>query len=600
MKLERMSLDLDSVYAAYAAGTVTPVDLVREVLRRVEAGPTVAWLALFSEQELITRARAIMKAGPDGLPLYGIPFAVKDNIDVAGLPTTAGCPAYANSPKRSAFVVAALERAGAIVIGKTHLDQFATGLVGTRAPVGPCPNAFKKTYISGGSSSGSAVAVALGQVSFALGTDTAGSGRVPAAFNNIVGLKPTRGRLSTRGVVPACRSLDCVSIFAALPGDAARLLEVAGGDYDARDPFARDFSKTLPGVATGAKFVFGVPAAEDVELESPVRKLWTDTIRGLEKLGGKKRVIDFRPFRDAARLLYEGPWLAERYAAVGRFIEKHPDSVLPVTRDIILAGGEPRAVDAFRATYKLAELRRKAEKALGSCDFILTPTAPEHYTIAAVREEPFALNARLGTYCNYMNLLDLSAVALPAGMRADGLPFGVTIFADAGADVKLLSFAQRFLAAREHACGAKHKVRVRADNWPAAGDGVPSEYGIVVCGAHMSGMALNHQLLERGAKLLRKTRTAPVYRFYALGGGGVARPGMVRAASGGASIEVEVWSLPAARWGDFIDGIPAPLGIGSVELKDGSRVKGFLCESLAVETIPGTREITHLGSWRKL
>lgn len=585
------------------------------MLRRIAAGPAVAWISHFDADELQKRAQALddRYGERERLPLYGIPFAIKDNIALRGLPTTAGCPGFASNPKQSAHVVSLLVAAGAMPIGKTHLDQFATGLVGTRHPDGACPNAYLPDYISGGSSSGSAIATALDQVSFALGTDTAGSGRIPAALNHLVGVKPTRGLLSCRGVVPACRSLDCVSIFAKNAADAREILKIAA-DYDPLDPFARPapayHAPSGDRDMAGVDFVFGVPRSESLDLDPDFQMLWRRSILRLEERGGQCVEVDFRPYREAAALLYEGPWLAERYAAVGEFIEKQPDDVLPVTRDIIAGGAAASAVDAFRASYRLAELRAKTEliQREHRLDFMLTPTLARAYSIAEIEQDPVTLNSDLGLYTNFMNLLDLAAVAAPAGFRSDGLPWGVTLFSSAGSDERLLDFAELLAP-------APTPMKAQKNSSASSGRIAPPDAKfrtqdlepIVVCGAHMSGMALNHQLLERGGRLIRKTRSAPVYRFYALPGA-VPRPGMIRLGDGedpgvlkGAGktgIAVEVWGLPRARWADFIAGIPAPLGIGTVELADGESCKGFICEGFAAGD-PDAVEITHLADWRR-
>jgi len=380
--------------------------------------------------------------------LYGVPFAIKDNIDLAGIPTTAACPEYAYTPANSATVVQKLIDAGAIPIGKTNLDQFATGLVGTRSPYGACQNSFNPEYISGGSSAGSAVSVALGMASFSLGTDTAGSGRVPASFNNLVGHKPSCGLLSTNGVVPACRTLDCVSIFALTAEDAAKVLESAQG-FDEEDAYSR---KAVAQVEANAlktisdkSFIFGVPKPEQLAFfdnaETPA--LFKQAIQQLESLGGKAVEIDFEPFLETARLLYEGPWVAERYAAIRDFFESKPDAIFPVTRQIIGGATKFSAADTYLSQYKLKALQRKAEKVWNDIDVMVTPTAGTVYTIAQVNADPIRCNSNLGYYTNFMNLLDLSATAVPTGFQQDGMPFGVTICAPAFKDVQLLALAAK-------------------------------------------------------------------------------------------------------------------------------------------------------------
>jgi allophanate hydrolase len=563
------------------------------VLERIAADvDRNVWIHLLPREDLLARAAALDARNPEELPLYGVPFAIKDNIDLAGVPTTAGCPAYAYTPERSAPVVERLLAAGAIPIGKTNLDQFATGLVGVRSPHGAARNGFDPEFIAGGSSAGSAVAVARGQVSFSLGTDTAGSGRVPAAFNNLVGIKPTRGLLSTSGVVPACRSLDCVSIFSLNAADAAAALAVAQG-FDADDPYSRAARPPSLGrpLATLAGLRVGVPMADQLLFfgDQEYERLFAAAVDRLSRLGAIPVAVDLQPFLEAARLLYEGPWVAERYAAVGEFIDAHPDSVHPVTREIIAGGPQFSAVDAFVGQYRLAALRRTTASAWGEVDAIITPTAGTIYRFAEVDADPVRLNSNLGHYTNFMNLLDLSAVAMPAGFRADGLPFGVTLFAPAFHDAGLLALADEYQRDQDLPMGATGLPLPKAAPLTAS-EGIR----VVVCGAHMEGLPLNTQLIERGARLLARTATAPCYRFYALPGGPPVRPGLVRDEAG-AAIEVEVWEVPSARFGDFVDGIPAPLGIGRVELADGSQVAGFLCESASLH---GAEEITRWGGWR--
>jgi len=589
-------LDITSLGRRYAAGSLRPAQTVAGILERIaRRGDDKVWIHLLPRAELEARAAVLDSRGMDGLPLYGIPFAIKDNIDRAGHPTTAACAEYAYVAKASAAVVEALVQAGAILVGKTNLDQFATGLVGVRSPYGVPGNSFDPSYVPGGSSSGSAVAVAAGLASFSLGTDTAGSGRVPAAFNNLVGLKPTRGLISTRGVVPACRSLDCVSIFALTAADAAVVLRSARG-FDAADPFSRraaPAAHAMPRSFAGCRF--GVPRAEQLQFfgnqETP--RLFDLFTRKLKELGGEEVRIDFAPFLETARLLYEGPWVAERYVAIRDFIESHPKALHPVTGGIISGAVRHSAIDTFAAYYRLKALRRQTAPVWDTIDILVTPTAGTIYRIAEVEADPLRLNSNLGYYTNYMNLLDLSAIAVPAGFQADGLPFGATFAAPAFADEELCvlgDIAQRAMVKTMGATGLPlppHSEKEAVQN--------ANSISVAVCGAHMSGLPLNHQLTERGARLARTCRTAPDYRLFALTDFKPPRPGMVRAAAG-APIEVEVWDVPAAAFGGFVDGIPAPLGIGTVKLEDGAQVKGFLCEAYAAQ---GARDITSLGSWRQ-
>jgi allophanate hydrolase len=511
--------------------------------------------------------------------LRGATFAIKDNIDLAGLPTTAACPAFEYTPAASAPVVQHLIDAGAIPLGKTNLDQFATGLVGVRSPYGVPVNPFGTAYIPGGSSSGSAVAVAAGLCDFALGTDTAGSGRVPAAFNNLIGLKPTRGLLSTRGVVPACRTLDCVSIFTRSIADAADVLAAAAA-YDPQDPFSRHAEPPVIDETWPARI--GVPRASRLEFfgNTDASNLFANAVARWKSLGAKIVEIDFAPFLETAQLLYQGPWVAERYAAIREFIEQKPESIHPVTRKIIEGAKSLTASAAFDAAYKLAALRRRAEGVWSDIDILFTPTAGTIYTVAEVEADPVQLNSNLGYYTNYLNLLDLCAVAVPAGFLPNKMPWGVTLAAPAFCDDRVLRLGAKFL-------GEPAPVRAL----PAAGRTVK----LAVCGAHLSGLPLNWQLTQLGAKLDRTARTAAAYKLFALPGTTPPKPGLIRVADGGAAIEVEVWNVPVAGYGHFVSAIPAPLGIGTITLEDGSLVQSFLCEAIAVQ---GARDVTTFGGWR--
>jgi len=592
----------------YRSGGFTVRDVIECALERADqAAQRNIWITRLSRSQVLSYAQALAPHRIDELPLYGIPFVIKDNIDLAGIATTAGCREYSYVPAQSAVVVQRLLDAGAIPLGKTNLDQFATGLVGTRSPYGACLNSFNTRYISGGSSSGSAAAVATGLASFALGTDTAGSGRIPAAFNNIVGLKPSLGRLSTRGVVPACRSLDCVSILSLTCDDAGRVLQVAEG-FDAEDAFSRPLEQ----VAVGG-FRVGLPLPNQLQFfgDSEYARLFDSAAARIESLGGSVIGIDAAPLLAAARLLYEGPWIAERYAALAQFMQTNAEAMHPVTRDIIRGGASPSAVDAFNAQYRLMALKRAAENVWNTVDVMLMPTAPTIFEIAQVDADPIRLNSALGYYTNFVNLMDLAAVAVPAGFRGDGLPFGVTFIAPRSTDRALLLLADRLHRIFADRLGATHwampppAVTPTTATVPGALDAPPALdalptldagfMSIAVCGAHMQGLALNQQLLERGGYLLRSTRTAPQYRLYALKGPPPQRPGLVRTPHGGASIEVEVWAVRSADIGSFVAGIPAPLGIGKIELQNGEKVTGFLCESFATAD---AADITALGGWR--
>ncbi len=586
------SLDIQALLAGYRQARFTPRDTVQEVLQRIEtATERNVWISRLTDVQLQPYLDALQGRTVDELPLYGVPFAIKDNIDLAGIPTTAACAEFAYTPGEHAFVVQRLIAAGAIPIGKTNLDQFAAGLVGTRSPYGACANSFDAAYIAGGSSSGSAVAVATGLVSFSLGTDTAGSGRVPAAFNNIVGIKPTRGLLSNRGVVPACRSLDCVSIFALTGGDAQQVLRVAA-QFDEQDAYAR---RPPAGAWTFSpeSFRVGVPREDQLAFfgNDKAAALYRRAVERLIGLGGDLVELDFEPFLAAARLLYEGPWVSERYAAIETFIEQRPEALFPVTRDIIVAGRDARALEAFKAQYRLREYRRRSEAAWRQVDVIVTPTAGTIYRIDAVNDDPIRLNSNLGYYTNFMNLLDFSAIAVPAGFQADGLPFGVTLFAPAFADAALAALGDRLHRTAGAPAGATGLAL------PAPWEATPLPAGVApvaVCGAHLSGLPLNPQLTERGAWLMERTCTSANYRLYALAGGPPQRPGLVRDRHA-AAISVEVWAMPADQLGSFLQLIPPPLGLGKVELADGRWVSGFICEPWGMV---GAVDVSSFGGWR--
>jgi allophanate hydrolase len=578
---------------AFGSGALTPRQMLSGVLAQIDAWHDQAvWISRFPDEYLFAMADALALApAARDLPLYGIPFAVKDNIDVVGLPTTAGCPAFSFMPQANAASVQKLLDAGAIPIGKTNLDQFATGLVGTRSPYGAPRCVFDKAYVSGGSSSGSAVSVAAGLVSFALGTDTAGSGRVPAGFNNIVGLKPTKGLVSATGVVPACRSLDCVSIFAQNAADALAVLQVVQGE-DERDPFSRRFHpRTLP--SSGLRF--GVLAPRDREFcgDSEAEALYDAAIGCMRRLGGAEVVFDYAPFRAAADLLYGGPFVAERLAAIGEFFNAQSGAMDPVVHGIVAGALRFSAADAFRGTYRLRALAQEATAQWRAMDVMLLPTAPTIFRVAEVQADPIRLNALLGVYTNFVNLLDYAAIAIPAGFRANGLPAGVTLVGPAFSDHALARLASRLHAAAACGSGLQRDARL-----PLIPDAL-AEAGTVdlaVAGAHLSGMALNHQLLSLDAILITTTRTSPSYRLMALSGTTPAKPGLVRTPGfEGPGIEVEIWRLSEQAFGRFVAALPPPMGIGKIELADASVVSGFLCEPCALQ---GAVDITVYGGWR--
>ncbi|WP_372798125.1 allophanate hydrolase [Pontiella sp.] len=583
------SLQISALHKAYARGEATVESVIEFCLKRADELAPEVWIRKLTADEVAGYVRALESESPETKPLYGIPFVIKDNIDLAGIPTTAACPDYEYVPEQSAHVVATLIEAGAIPLGKTNMDQFATGLVGTRSPYGACPNSFDPDYVSGGSSSGSAVAVAEGCASFSLGTDTAGSGRVPAAFNNLIGLKPSRGALSCSGVVPACRSLDCVSIFALDASDAQAVFDVAN-DFDPADAYARRLEQA-PVISSGWKY--GVPKKEQLKFfgSAEYMEAFFQSLEMLEKAGGTQVEVDFQPFLDAANLLYSGAWVNERYAAVGPFIKEHPDAVLETTRKIILSGLDIPAPDVFKGFYKLQEFKRIADEVMGSVDLIVTPTAGTPYTIDEVNANPIQLNTNLGYYTNYMNLLDYAAIAVPTALTP-AVPFGVTLVSFAGHDLKLLQLADRLHQVSGLNVG-KTDRRPTPLELPAK---KKRTIDLAVCGAHLNGYPLHHQLEDLGASFVESTETAKAYRMYAFETGGIAKPGLIRDAENGGRIYVEIYRLTYQNFGKFVAAIPAPLGIGKIKLRGGAEVCGFIAEP---EVAAIGKEITELGDWRK-
>jgi allophanate hydrolase len=587
-------LDLASVKAAYASG-LTPLDLVEEVIARRKASDDPAiFITQTPDDDLRAAARALMETAPvpNSLPLWGIPFAVKDNIDVAGLPTTAACPAFAYHPPNDATVVARLKSAGAFVIGKTNLDQFATGLNGTRSPYGAPRSVFDKAYVSGGSSSGSAVTVASGLASFALGTDTAGSGRVPAAFNNLVGIKPTPGLVPNVGVVPACRSVDVVTVFAATVGDGVAIRKIMDG-YNAGDPYSR---KAPPVALPASGLRIGVLDGAEREFfgNAAVEGLYDAAIERAKSLGATIVPFDYAPFRRAAELLYNGPWVAERLAAVKDFIATNADDFDPTVRKIIEGAKAYDAVDAFEGQYTLGHLRQKALAEWEKLDMLMLPTSPTTYTVEAMMADPIVKNSHFGRYTNFANLFGYAAIAVPGGFGSDGLPSGVTLFGPSFSDDALAPFADAM-----HRAAASGMGKDKAATLPEASKVAEPDDGlvtIVVVGAHLTGMPLNHELTGPGGKLVKTCRTAGDYRLFVLPNTVPPKPGLIREPGFvGKGLEVEVWKVTPSAFGRFVQNIPAPLGIGKVTLGDGSQVSGFLCEAYAVE---GAQEVTDLGGWR--
>jgi allophanate hydrolase len=589
-----MDMNIAALHEAYRNKTLTPEVLIDDILLRCEHYADYnIWISLLSKPQLMEYINRLADKSINDYPLWGIPFAIKDNIDLYGVTTTAACPDYAYFPEQHAFVVEQLIKAGAIPIGKTNLDQFATGLVGTRSPYGAVSNAFDPKYISGGSSSGSAVAVALSLVSFALGTDTAGSGRVPAAFNNIIGTKPSRGLLSGRGVVPACLSLDCITFFTTTQADANTIMDISAV-YDEQDTYSRP--PIFEQKTVGSSFTVGIPKEEQLEFygHSEYLGLFKQACEQLIQAGATLVTVDITPFINAAAFLYQGPWVAERYHAVGEFIDRDPSKVNPTVAAIIQGGKTPTAVDTFDGLYKMQQFKKVADALLATVDVMLMPTTSNHYTIDEMNSHPVEYNSRLGYYTNFMNLLDYSALAIPAGFTDTGLPFGITLFAGAFEDKRLQTISQRYL---------------RINNWGMGATGLAmpvlpvstSTEGyiqVAVCGAHLTGMPLNSQLTDRNSILVDSTNTSAHYQFYALAGGPPYRPGLKRVADGEQSeaIFVEVWAVPQAHFGSFVAGIPAPLGIGKLELANGDWVTGFICEPYGLDD---AEDITHFRDWRE-
>lgn len=582
-------LTLAALKAAYEAG-LTPLDMVEEVIRRRDAlADRAVFITETSAEALRAAARTVM-AMPRDLPLWGIPFAVKDNIDVAGLPTTAACPAYEYAPEADATLIARLRAAGAIVIGKTNLDQFATGLNGTRSPYGAPRSVFDAAYVSGGSSSGSAVAVASGLCAFALGTDTAGSGRVPAMFNNLVGIKPTPGLVPNTGVIPACRSVDVVTVFAGSVAEGVAVRRVMEG-YDAADPFSR---KASP-VALPPALRIGVLAGNEREFfgNSEVEALYDAAIARAEGLGATIVPFDYGPFREAAALLYDGPWVAERLAAVEGFFATNAADFDPTVRQIIGGAKGRTAVEAFNGLYKLNAILQDVAPVWEAVDVLMLPTSPTTCTVADMLADPIVRNSQFGRYTNFVNLMGLSAIAVPAGFGPSGLPVGITLIGQGFSDDALAPFAGAMHAAAACGMGKDQGAAVPAAPLPEVPQGWLK---IAVVGAHLTGMPLNPELTGPGGVRLSETRTSPEYRLFALPGTVPPKPGLIREPGyAGPGIVVEVWALPAAAFGGFVSRIPAPLGLGKLSLVDGSTVTGFLCEASALD---GAEEITGFGGWR--
>ena len=588
-----LRMTIPDIHAAYAAGA-SPQDVVAQVFDRIAAvGDPNIFITLRTQNDVLADV-ADLGDFDAGKPLWGIPFVVKDNIDVAGYETTAACPAYAYTAKTDAFVVAQLRAAGAILIGKTNLDQFATGLVGVRTPYGAPLNAVDPEIVPGGSSGGSGVAVGHGIVPLSLGTDTAGSGRVPAALNNIVGLKPTLGALSASGVVPACRSIETISIFALTVGDAYAAYQVCCA-YDPADAFARPIAAPAL-TAASAPPVIGIPSPDTIEFmgDAVQSASFYAAVDLLRAEGATIQEIDFKPLYDVAHMLYEGAWVAERYTVIEDLLKSDPQAIHPVTRQIICKAEDLSAADAFRGIYRLKELARAAEPSLAGVDMLCVPTIPRFHTVAELEADPVTPNSNFGTYTNFVNLLDMCGIAVPVPARSDGRPGSVTMLAAAGKDAEIAVMARSLEAAGQRKLGATDWAFTPP---PALSQGAATTLRLAVCGAHMAGLPLNHQLTDRDAVFVKKAQTSDAYRFYALAGGPPARPGLVRGAAGsGAPIALELWDVPLAHVGSFLGGIPAPLGLGTIVLEDGSQVQGFMCEAIATAD---AKDITEMGDWRR-
>jgi allophanate hydrolase len=579
-------LEVGGLSDAYRSGALCPADVIREVGRRIAArGDDGVWIALDLEAALAT-ATALGSEPDPARPLWGIPFAVKDNIDVEGWQTTAACPGFAYEPERTATAVELLVAAGAILVGKTNLDQFATGLNGTRSPYGIPRSVSDAAMISGGSSSGSAVAVAAGLVAFALGTDTAGSGRVPAALNGIVGHKPSRGLVSTAGVVPACRSLDCVSVFAHSVAEAVAVVDIMTG-LDPADPWTRELPGPVGAGVAARGLRLAIPAAPELSGEHGYDTAWDAALAQLIAAGIELVEVDLTGFTDAGEMLYDGPWVAERLAGTAEFLESRPTEVNPVVRTLLERGHTVSGVDVFRGIERLRLLERDARAVLESVDALLVPTAPTTFTVDEMLAHPIEHNTRLGHYTTFGNLLDLAAIALPTATGRADRPFGISVIVRAGADARMHGVA----AALERVLTP---VAGRGSEETAPSAAPSATLPIAVVGAHLSGMPLNGELTALDAQLRSTTETAPEYRLFALDTV-PPKPGMVRVGSDGSAIQVEVYDVPIANVGRFLAGIASPLGLGSVRLKNGEDVHGFLCEPIATAGAP---DVTSHGGWR--
>lgn len=585
----------------YQSGEISPQKHIHALLDVIRShfheAKDPAWICVASDSniskqlsnlELLVKEKTITN-----LPLYGIPFAIKDNIDALDWETTAACPDFTFDPKKNATVVQKLIDAGAILIGKTNLDQFATGLVGTRSPYGAVPNTFNPTYVSGGSSSGSASVVARGLVCFSLGTDTAGSGRIPAAFNNIVGTKPTPGLVSTEGVFPACKSIDCVSIMTLTAADADIVLDVMKSTELDRVKEAQ--FHPIPKLVSSFRRPtrIGIPISCQFLDDGQYQNAFAKAVENAKGLNVELVQVDIDPFVKAGKLLYDGPWVSERFAVTEDFLKTNPDSFDPSVKQIIQSGASYTAAQGFRAIYQLKELEIEAKKAWAKCDVILVPSAPNHPTLDDLKNHPILKNSELGMYTNYVNLMRLCAVAVPAGFTDKGMPFGITLIAQEGSDTALLKLAAQWQILFGLSLGKSDVKATHAEL--TIGGNNKDIIEIAVVGAHLQGMSLHSQLTERHAHLIKSCKSAKSYRLFALPNTTPPKPGLVKSKSNGAAIDLEVYAMPASEVGSFLGLIPAPLGLGNIELDDGTWVKGFICEPYAIE---GAKDISDLGGWR--
>ncbi|QCU89931.1 allophanate hydrolase [Thiomicrorhabdus sediminis] len=593
--MHELNLSLESLQKLYQTGGLTPrglMAMLREKATHYEHYNV--FIHLLNEAELEPYISRLESSEPNSLPLWGVPFVIKDNIDLAGIPTTAACKEYSYIPEESATVVELLIEAGAIPLAKSNMDQFATGLVGTRSPYGVCHNSFDFKMISGGSSSGSAISLALNLCTFSLGTDTAGSGRVPATFNNLVGLKPSKGLLSTKGVVPAVRSQDVVSIFALNAQDAYSVMQVSA-QFDAEDEFSRELD-SLNAPAWAVKPIIGIPDKASLFFagDKDAEQNFLSSQAKIEALGYQTKEVPFAIWIETAKLLYGGAWVAERYVAIEAFFEQNEEIMDPTVANIVAGARNLSAADAYKGSYALQNAQRKAEIIWNESgiDCMMTPTTPTIYSIEQIKNNPIGLNSILGTYTNFMNLLDYAAVAMPTGFRQDHLPTGVTLFAPAGSDAKLLQLVDSLQPHFVQTAGAKELPLPQSNSSHFTNS---QHIELAVVGAHLSGFPLNGQLLERNAKLLQTTKTAEKYRFFELASRPILKPGLIKTDQDGQSIEVEVWSMPKAHLGSFLALIPSPLGLGKIELIDGKEVVGFICEPYGIE---GAEDISSTGGWR--